>query len=155
MIASSLLDDAWLRQLTVTDSIFFVAAGVLYYLQESDIKVFLKKLATAFPGSEILFDAFSPLGLKIANKKVIKAGGMDESALLTWSLHRAQEMESWDNRIAVVAEYPIFRKMKRGHSIRDRWGMLMSDFLRIMSVVHLRLGHRPVEDLMPGLEKTL
>jgi len=139
-IASSLLDNAWSRQLKTADAIFFLAAGVLYYLEESQVKAFLIKLADGFAGSEIVFDACSPLGLKMANKKVIKAGGMDESAILKWELHRAQDMRSWDSRIAVIADYPIFRNVKHGLSIHEKWGTFLSDLLRIMSIVHLRLG---------------
>lgn len=139
-IASSLLDDAWLRQLKTADSVFFLAAGVLYYLQESQVKAFLIKLADAFSGSEVVFDACSPLGLKMANKRVIKAGGMDESAILKWGLQRAQDMQSWDSRISVIAEYPVFQNMKRGLSLHEKWGTFLADLLRVMSIVHLRLG---------------
>ena len=92
------------------------------------------------PGSEILFDACSPRGLEMANRKVIKAGGMDDSAILRWGIQRAKDMERWDSRIAVVAEYPIFRNMRRALSIREKWGTFVCDALRIMSMVHLRLG---------------
>jgi len=143
-IACSLLDEGWLGQLKAGDSNFFLASGVFYYLEEVQLKAFLIKLANALPGSEILFDACSPRGLQLANRKVIKAGGMDGSAILKWGLQRAKDMESWDSRIAVVAECPIFRNMKRGLGIREKWGTFVSDALNIMSMVHLRLGIRPV-----------
>ena len=142
-IACSLLDDKWLEHLQTADSIFFLASGVFYYLEEVQLKALLSKLASRFPGSEILFDACSPRGVKMANEKVIKAGGMDASAILRWGLRRAKDMEAWDSRIVVVAEYPIFRNMKRGLGLREKWGMFLSDALRIMSMVHLRLGVRP------------
>ncbi len=100
----------------------------------------LSKLASALPGSEILFDACSPRGLEMANRKVIKAGGMDDSAILRWGIQRAKDVESWDSRIAVVEEYPLFQDMRRAFSMREKWGTFMSDALRIMSMVHLRLG---------------
>ena len=143
-IACSLLDDGWLGQLTTGDPIFFLASGVLYYLEEVQVKAFLIKLANALPGSEILFDACSPRGLKMANRKVIKAGGMDDSAILRWGLQRARDMERWDSRIAVVEEYPIFQDMRRSLSRREKWGTFVSDALNIMSMVHLRLGARAV-----------
>ncbi len=143
-IASSLLDDAWFPQLKSAASIFFLAAGVLYYLQESQVKSFLIKLADSFLGSELFFDACSSLGLKMANKRVIEAGGMDESAILKWALHRARDMQSWDSRIAVISEYPIFQNMKHGLSIREKWGTFMTDILGVLSMVHLRLGPRAV-----------
>jgi O-methyltransferase involved in polyketide biosynthesis len=127
LLAFSLLDDGWLRQIDARGPTFFLASGVLY-------------LADTFPGSEIVFDACSPRGLRIANRKVIKAGGMDETAVLKWGLRRARDMETWDRRIAVLAEYPIFRRLKHRLSLKERWGMLLSDVLGIMSMVHLRLG---------------
>jgi len=143
-IACSLLDDGWLGQLRSADPVFFLASGVFYYLEEAQIKAFLIKLATALPGGEILFDACSPRGMRVANRKVIKAGGMDDSAILRWGIQRAKDIESWDSRIAVVAEYPIFKNMKQALSIREKWGMFVSDALNIMFMVHLRLGVRPV-----------
>jgi len=141
-IASSMLDEGWLREVEIADAVFFLAAGVMYYLQESQIKALLIRLADTFPGAEVLFDACSPLGRKMANEKVIKAGGMDESAMLRWGLRRAKDLQSWDNRIAVIAEYPTFHNMKHGRSIKEKWAMFLSDILGIISMVHLRLGSR-------------
>ena len=141
-IAGSILDDAWLRELQVTDSVFFVAAGVLYYLEESEVKSLLVRITEAIPGAEILFDACSPLGLKMANEKVIKAGGMDQRAMLKWGLRQARDMESWDKRIVVSSVYPLFRNFRRGLTFREWYGTMLSDTLRIMSMVHLQLGER-------------
>jgi hypothetical protein len=90
----------------------------------------------------LLFDACSAMGLRIANKRVIRDGGMDESAVLVWALDRAADLERWDERIAIVDAYPLFRGMKGGHSLKEKWGMLLSDTLRVMSMVHLRIGAR-------------
>ena len=60
-------------------------------------------------------------------------------------LWRAKDMESWGSRIAVAAEYPIFRNMKHGLTIKEKWGILMSDLLGILSMVHLRLGIPPAK----------
>lgn len=142
-IPCSLLDDAWLRPVQSAAAIFFVASGVLYYLEECQVKALFLRLADAFPGCEVFFDACSPRGLRIANKKVIKAGGMEEGAVLKWGIRRAAEMQSWDGRIAVLAEYPMFRHFGRDLGVKARWGMRLSDSLGIMSMVHLRLGNPP------------
>jgi O-methyltransferase involved in polyketide biosynthesis len=139
-IACSILDEAWLSQVETTGPVLFVAAGVVYYLQEAEVRTLFGKLADAFPGAEVFFEACSPRGLRVANKKVIEAGGMDQGANLKWALRRASELEAWDCRIAVVAEYPTFRNFKDGLSIRERLGTTICDALRIMSMVHLRLG---------------
>lgn len=140
-LACSILDDGWLRQIeTPGPVLFLLASGLFYYFEENQLRAFLIKLADALPGSEVLFDACSPRGLEIANRRVIEAGGMDAAAALKWPLPRARDLEAWDPRIAVLADYPIFRNMRRGLTTKERWGTLMSDLLRIMSMVHLRLG---------------
>ena len=45
----------------------------------------------------------------------------------------------------IAAEYPIFRNMKHGLTIKEKRGTLMSDLLGIMSMVHLRLGIPPAK----------
>lgn len=82
-------------------------------------------------------------GLKIANRKVIQDGGMDASAQLKWGIRKATEIQEWDRRITVLAEYPIFRGLKGGLSWKEKCGTFLSDTLRIMSMIHLRmLGER-------------
>ena len=139
-MACSLLDQAWLGHVGATGPVLFVAAGVFYYLEERQMRAFLGRLADRFPGAEVFFDACSPRGLRMANKKVIEAGGMDESAVLKWALGRASDLKAWDKRIAVVAEYPIFRNFKKGLRLDEKWGTAIADLLRVMSMVHLRLG---------------
>jgi len=140
MIACSLLEDRWLGEIDAVRPVLFVAAGVFYYLREGQLKGLFGKLADVFPGAEVLFDACSPRGLRMANRKVIKAGGMDESAALTWALRRPKDLESWDPRFAVLEEYPIFRGVKEGLTAAGRYGTWVSDALKIMSMVHVRLG---------------
>lgn len=134
-IAGSFLDNPWLDALHIEDNIMLVAAGVFYYFDEQEIKDFLQKISGRFPGSEMVFDAASPIGVKMANKTVIKSGGMDENAILKWGLKTAQEIQAWDSRIEVVDEFPMFQRMKK-RSI----GTFISDKLRIMSMVHLRFS---------------
>jgi len=136
-IAASILDDAWMNGLASVDPMLFVAAGLLYYFTESDVKSVLGRLADQFPGSELIFDACSVRGVRIANRRVIRDGGMDADAQLKWGLGKAAEIESWDRRFTVLAEYPIFRGLKGTLSLKEKCGTLISDTLRIMSMVHL------------------
>ncbi len=137
-ISCSLFDDAWLHLVANEDNVFFMVAGVFYYFEESQMKTFFKKLADVFPGSEIIFDAASPLGVRVANKKVIADGGMDKSSVLKWGIERAKEIHAWDTRIKIMDDYPIFKKMKRALPIRNKIGTMISDLLNIMFMVHLK-----------------
>ncbi len=139
-VGCSMLEEGWVKQVDASHPVFFVGAGLFYFLSEPQVRAVFTSLADAFPGAEVLFDACSPRGLKFANRKVIRAGGMDESAMLKWSLRAARDLEAWDSRIAVLEEYPVFRNLKRGLSLKEKWGTTLVDILGVMSMVHLRLG---------------
>jgi O-methyltransferase involved in polyketide biosynthesis len=137
-IASSFLDDDWLNQLTVTDNVIFIACGVFYYFDENDIKSFLIKIADRFPGCELLFDASSPTGIRVANKKVIEAGGMDEKSYLKWGLEDPLLITKWHDSIYIIKNYSFFRGIK-GLPFKTKIGGLFSDLLKIMYMLHLEI----------------
>jgi O-methyltransferase involved in polyketide biosynthesis len=134
----SLLDSSWFEQIHVEDSVLFLAAGVFYYFTENQMKDFFIRLADVFPGGEVFFDAASPLGVRVANQMVIKAGGMDKSSVLQWGLKKAGNLQHWDQRIKIVTEYPMFKYMKKGLSLKNKIGTLESDLLNIMFMIHLK-----------------
>ena len=140
-IASSFLEDAWLREIKRSEPMLFIAAGVFYYFEEPDIKAFLIKLANLFPGSEIVFDVSSPYGVKVANKMVIQNAGLDEKSNLKWGLERTQTLTTWDNRLKIVASYYYFRQRNARLPLKTRILGLISDFYRIQYLVHLRIGN--------------
>jgi O-methyltransferase involved in polyketide biosynthesis len=138
-LVGSFLDPGWIRQFKTHDPVLFIAAGVFYYFDENQIRSFITSLAEYFNFCEVFFDSASPLGVRVANKKVIQDGGMDESAMLKWGIKTARVIETWDPRIKRIAEFPMFRGFKKGYPLRMQYGLWMSDFLKIMSMVHLRI----------------
>lgn len=143
-VAGSIVDEAWRAEIEPREAVLFLAAGVLYYLREAEVKDLLSGVADAFPGAEMIFDACSPFGRRVANRRVIAAGGMDAGAELQWGLRDAKALESWDRRIAVVESYPMFRGARRGLRLSERAGTLASDALNLMSIVRLRFAGSPV-----------
>jgi O-methyltransferase involved in polyketide biosynthesis len=138
-IASSFLDYDWLNTLIIEDNILFIAAGVFYYFEESQIKDFLHKIADLFPESEIVFDATSPIGVNMANKMVIKKSGMDEQSFLKWGVKSSKSIQSWDNRIIVLSEVSLFKNAKKGHDLKTKIGILISEIFKIQYMVHLKI----------------
>jgi len=136
--ACSVLDPRWLDELEVDEGVMLVAAGVLYYLEEHDVRALLARLATALPGAELVADVCSPRGARIANKRVIEDSGMDPSASLRRGIERPQDLASWARRIVVLETYRLFRGFGTGLPWKARLGMWLSDALAIMSMVHLR-----------------
>jgi O-methyltransferase involved in polyketide biosynthesis len=142
-IASSAFDTGWFDEIVVQDHVFFIAAGVLYYFDEEEIKKLFLHIADRFPGSEIVFDATSPFGVKMANRMVIKRSGMDEESFLKWGLKSARHIEQWDRRLTVVGTYPYFSGVhiaKKGIGLRLRVKMALFNFFKTSYMIHLRFA---------------
>ncbi|GAP22608.1 class I SAM-dependent methyltransferase [Leptolinea tardivitalis] len=138
-IISSFLEPEWLNEISVTDSVLFVSAGVFYYFQEPEIKTFLTHLADKFPGSEILFDAASAFGVKTANQMVIKSSGLDEKSFLVWGLERSEDVEKWDSRFKVLETLYFFRDNRKLLPLNVWLVGVFSDSRRIQYMVHLQM----------------
>jgi O-methyltransferase involved in polyketide biosynthesis len=137
-IASSFLERDWLENIAVTGNVLFIAAGLFYYFEERRIKEFIIRLIDRYTGSEMLFDVSSPIGVKIANKKVIESSGLDERSYLTWGLKNKKDMLAWDPRIKIIGTHYYFRTLRIG--LRNVLMGMLSDLLGIQYMVHLRLG---------------
>jgi O-methyltransferase involved in polyketide biosynthesis len=137
-IVASFLDEAWLKKIEVNGNVLFLAAGVFYYFEGSQVRDFLLRLMHAYPGCELLFDVSSPLGVRIANKKVVESAGLDESSHLVWGLESKRELLAWDPGIQLIAVYYFFRTLRFG--LRNFLLGMLSDCLGIQYMLHLRLG---------------
>lgn len=136
-IASSFLAYDWLKRLGMGNHILFIAAGVLYYFEESQVKEFFIKIADNFPGSEIVFDACSPRGVRVANKLVIRNAGMDEGSFLRWGVLDARELEAWDSRIKLLDQHLYFKEARNSGKLANKFMGFISDRLKIQYLVHL------------------
>jgi O-methyltransferase involved in polyketide biosynthesis len=138
-IASSFLEPEWLRQIKDDDGILFIAAGVFYYFTENEIRAFITHLADTFPGSELLFDACSEYGVKIANKMVIQRGGLDEKSNLTWGLDQPETLETWDPRFKIIGTHFYFKENRKILPFYIWLIGTFSDSKRIQYMVRLKL----------------
>lgn len=141
-ISCSVFDTSWFDLVIPKEKLLFVASGVLYYFEEDKIKELFLRLIEKFPGSEIIFDAVSPLGVKYSNKMIIKNGGMDDKSFLKWGLSNAKEIEKWNNKIKVLEEYPYYSNLPSysGIGLKARIKIWLSDVLRTAYMVHLKFG---------------
>ncbi len=139
-IASSFLDEPWLEEIRFSEGLLFMAAGVLYYFEESQIRSFFVKLADKFPGSEFACDVSSPMGVRAANKMVIRASGLDERSFLKWGVKSVSDITGWDPRITLIKKYPYFKGMKNHLEPRFRFTALLSDVLKIQYLIHVKFS---------------
>lgn len=138
-ITCSFLDPEWFNNLIIEDNILFIAAGLFYYFKEEQIKGFFHRLADLYPGSEIVFDAASPFGVKMANKMVLKTSGIEDVSLLIWGIKKSDSIELWDNRLAVISEKPFFRNIQKKLKLKTKLLLLFSDMFKIQYMIHLKI----------------
>lgn len=136
-ISSSFLEEGWLDQLEGKENILFMSAGVFYYFSESEIKGFILRLIKRFPGCELLFDVCSPIGVKVANKKVVQNTGLDEKSYLVWGLKDKEELLTWDPHIKILHVYYYFRSLRIG--LGNFLVGLLSDLVGMQYMIHLKL----------------
>jgi O-methyltransferase involved in polyketide biosynthesis len=139
-ICASFLDKGWLNEIHVSENVLFIAAGVFYYFEENDVKDFLIRLADRFPGSEIIFDASSPYGIKTANRMVIQRSGLNEKSFLKWGLKNAEALTAWDKRFRILSTHYYFGQNGHHFGLRIRLIGWISDRLRIQYLVHLGMS---------------
>lgn len=105
LIGSSVTERGWLEALPQDRPAMIVAEGLLPYLPEEEVPLLLERLVRHCRSGEIVFDAYSPLGLKlIALQPSIKATG----AVLHWSLDDPAELERQVPGLELVTELTAY-----------------------------------------------
>ncbi|MGW3348391.1 class I SAM-dependent methyltransferase [Nonomuraea rubra] len=100
LIGTSVTDLGWLERVPADAPALVVAEGLLYYLDASGGPALLRAIVDRFPGGGFVFDALSPLGLRLQrlNKPVQKAG-----ATMHWAI---------DGPAALLAVHPGLRVLE-------------------------------------------
>ena len=103
MISSSAADLRWIDDIAAHGRpVLVVAEGLFMYLTEDEIKALILNLKRAFPGCDLVFDAYSILTAKHANKhpSIQKTG-----AVIKWGIDNAASMEQWADGIRLKEEW--------------------------------------------------
>ena len=137
-ISSSFLDTRWFDDINIKDKVLFISTGVFVYFEESVIKDFIIKIADKFDDSELFFDVTSPKGVEIANQ-VIQKSGLDSRSFFKWGLTDKAIIQSWDNRINLIATYYTYKIDDLELSAENEQLAKISDSLDIQYMIHLKI----------------
>jgi O-methyltransferase involved in polyketide biosynthesis len=137
-IPCSFSDTKWFDDIVIKDKVLLIATGVFVYFEESEIKEFIVKVADRFNGSEWFFDVTSPKGVEIANQ-VIQKSGLDSRSFFKWGLTDKSIIQSWDNRINLIATYYTFQIDGLDLSAENEHISKISDSLDIQYMIHLKI----------------
>ena len=138
LLGYSVLDDAWLEKVSPHSQrpFLFLAEGVFMYLEEAQVKQLVLTLRDHFPGSELVFDAYSPLHVWRHNLQT----SLSKIHLhVRWGIWRGQEIEGWGDGIRLLDEWGFFDAPEpRLASIR--WMRRIESLARTLRIYHYQLG---------------
>lgn len=140
-IPCSFSDTKWFEQIIIQENVLFIATGVFVYFEESEIKEFILRVADRFTGSEMFFDVTSPKGVEIANQVILKSG-LDSKSFFKWGLADKSVIQSWDNRINLIATYYTYQIDGLDLTPQNENIAKISDSLDIQYMIHLKLQQR-------------
>jgi len=140
-IAKSVFDCGWFNEVEFRPErgVFFIAGGIFQYFHESEISGLFDAMAHRFPGGEIIFDAASKLGVKMANRMVEKTG--NKGAPMYFGLgNPVRQISKWSDRIADIEWYSFWHDVPRNPKWRKRtiWEMNGCDLFGMGKYVQVR-----------------
>ncbi len=139
-LAASVLDQRWIAEIETADGVFFVASGLLCYFEERQVRDLIVRLARAFCGGGMVLDTFSPLGMRVSNRRVLHDSGMDAGAVLRWCIRHPRDIRHWDDAIRVVSCSGLYSSISGRLPFLKRVGPWAVDVAGLMSVTVLRFA---------------
>jgi O-methyltransferase involved in polyketide biosynthesis len=141
-IAKSVLNTSWFKDIRVRSSkVFFISAGVLVYLEESEIRRLFLEMIHEFTSSEIMFEIYSKNLLWLRNH-VLARGHMGSELFMPmkWGVNSAKDIAKWSPNIKILDEFPYYSRVK----LENYWDektltpIKIMNFFKVMKMVHLQ-----------------
>jgi methyltransferase (TIGR00027 family) len=144
MIAASVLNTQWMKQLPTKKNILFIAEGLLMYLHEDDVKSLVLKLQQQFPGCELVCEVENTFVVNVLKKERWKKKFQQDYHLgpdvtICFGIQNGKDLESWGQGIQFLDEWTIFDD----HEKKLGWMNLFSFSKRLRKaqwIVHYRLS---------------
>ena len=144
-IGCDLNDTAWFDRIDAADGAVFFAAGVFYYFLRGQVEALVKKMADAFPGGVLVFDAANKKAVRLMLKTWIRDAQIrDVNAYFSVS-DATGEIGAWDSRLQVTARsYMLGYNDLTDPSISRFFRFLakVGDGMMAMRIVKIRFGDK-------------
>ncbi len=144
LLGCSVLEDEWLDKVSVHHGrpFLFLAEGVFMYLTEAQVKRLVLTLRDRFSGTELVFDAYSPIHVLRHNLQYLIAKIKFPTH---WGIWHGQEVEAWGSAsptgadIRLLGEWGYFDE-KTPRLNRIRWLRGIEAMARTFRIYHFQLG---------------
>ena len=100
-VPCNLNDTAWFSQIDASDGAVFFASGVFYYFLTEQVKALVQGMASAFPGSILVFDAANKTAVKMIAKTWLKSAKIQDVGAYFAVSDAKSELSPWDSRLQV------------------------------------------------------
>jgi len=133
-IGRSVLDFSWMDALKgqAGKHFLFLAEGVLYYLEQADVKELVRELAERFPGAELIFDAYSPVVIRFHPHP-------PDVPTVHWGLKDDRDVEAWAPGVRLLDRCYYFDRPEPRLGVYQLIRYIPF-FARVVRIVQYRLG---------------
>ena len=100
-VPCNLNDTAWFSQIDASDGAVFFASGVFYYFLTEQVKALVQAMASAFPGSILVFDAANKTAVKMIAKTWLKSAKIQDVGAYFAVSDAKSELSPWDSRLQI------------------------------------------------------
>ena len=142
-IPCDLNDTAWFDKIDASGGAVFFASGVFYYFLKEQVKALVQKMAKAFPGGRMVFDAANQTAVKMIAKTWLKSAKIQDVGAYFAVSDAKKELSPWDSRMRVSSR----GYMLGYHDLKDpsvsglfRFMAKLGDRKMAMQIVQLTFG---------------
>ena len=102
-IPCDLNNTEWFSQIDASGGAVFFASGVFYYFLTEQVKTLVQKMADAFPGDVLVFDAANRAAVKMIAKTWHKSAKIKDVGAYFAVSDAKSELSLWDSRLQVTS----------------------------------------------------
>ena len=102
-IPCNLNDTEWFTRIDASNGAVFFASGVFYYFLTEQVKALVQKMAGAFPGGVLVFDAANRTAVKMIAKTWLKSAKIQDVGAYFAVSNAQKELSPWDSRLKVTS----------------------------------------------------
>ena len=102
-IPCDLNNTEWFAKIDASGGAVFFASGVFYYFLTEQVKALVQKMADAFPGSVLVFDAANRTAVKMIAKTWLKSAKIKDVGAYFAVSDAKSELSLWDSRLLVTS----------------------------------------------------
>ena len=151
-IPCDLNDTAWFAKIDASNGAVFFASGVFYYFLTEQVRALVQRMADAFPGGVLAFDAANRTAVKMLAKTWLKTAKIRAVGAYFAVSDAKDELSPWDSRLQVTSRgYMLGYSDLKDPSVNGFFRFLakVGDGMMKMQIVKIRFSGRDQEKKAP------